>query len=183
MKKAKHNILVIVSYIALAIAILSGFTTVVGYTNSEGIHKNFMLIDFLSSSEFDSFVMCEYYGSIVWNIDIIFVRVLAIVAVIAVLCAVIGLKILSEQRNNIWPFVLTLVGLIGTMIPSLLLFICIVILKNSYIGTISCGVYPIVSPMAMIISIYAATQAHRKNIEYQKKLKAANGLIRRGGNL
>lgn len=183
MKKTNQMVLVIVSYIALLIAILSGFTTVVGYTNSYGVHKDFMLLDFLLSSEFDSFVMQEYHGSIVWNIDITFVRVMAVIAVIAVLCAVIGLKILSEQRKNTWPFVLTLVGLVGTMIPSILLFVCIVVLKNSYVGTISCGIYPIVSPIAMIISIYAATQAHRKNIEYQMKLRAAEGLIRRGGNL
>lgn len=183
MEKVSQKRLVIIAYITLAIAVLSGFTTIIGYTNSKGIYKSFTLLDIMLSSDFESFVMLEYHGSIDWDIDIVFVRVVAVVAIIAVLCAAVGLKLLSDQSESSKPFALTLIGLIGTMIPSLLLLICIVVLKNDYVGIISCGIYPVVSPIAMLISIYAAAQVHRKNIEYHKKLNNAKGLIYRGGDL
>ena len=69
------------------------------------------------------------------------------------------------------------------MAPSVIIFICIVALKDYYLGTIACGIYPIVSPIAMIACIAAATKMRRRNIEYRKKLKEAEGLIFRGGDL
>jgi hypothetical protein len=35
----------------------------------------------------------------------------------------------------------------------------------------------------MVVCIIAATQMHRKNVEYRRKLKEADGLIYRGGDL
>lgn len=117
------------------------------------------------------------------NIDIGIIRIFAIIGIIAVICAIVGLALLSKQKDNTWSFVLTLIGLFGTMAPAILIFICVILLGNDFKGTISAGIYPIVSIIAMIISIIAATQVYRKNKEYNRKLKEADGLIFRGGDL
>ena len=185
MKTFKENKLMVWAYTCLAISILSVFTTVVGYTNASGVHRTFTLVDFLSANGngFDEFVSCEYSGQMFWTIDISIVRVFAVIGITAFVCALVGLAKISKQEENTGSFVLTLFGLIGTMAPSLLILSCIVVLGNNYRGTIHSGIYPIVSPLAMILCIIAATQMHRKNVEFQKKLNAAEGLIFRGGDL
>lgn len=185
MEKLKENKLVVASYVSLAIAIFSVFTTIIGYTNESGVHRTFSLRDFLASNgnDFDSFVSWEYTGTVYWNIDIGIIRVFAVIGIIAVVCAIVGVSMVSKQKENAGSFALALIGLLGTMAPSVLILICVVIMRNSYMGTISCGIYPIVSPIAMIVCIIATTQMHRRNIEYRKKLKDAEGLIFRGEDL
>lgn len=183
MKKILSNKLVIISYVCILVSIISMFTTIVGYTNSNGVYRSFSLADFWKSNEFDTFVSYEYTGKVYLNIDISIIRVFAVIGIIAVICAIVGLAVLSKQKDNIWSFVLTLIGLIGTMAPALLIFICVILLGKDFKGTISSGIYPIVSVISMVISIIAATQVYRKNKEYNKKLKEADGLIFRGGDL
>lgn len=184
MKKMKENKLVTVAYSSLAIAIVSAFTTIVAYTNRLGVHRAFSLIDFLTDARgFGNFVFNEYTGKTVWTYNASQLFLLIALGAAAVVCAFVGLMRLSKQTDNRLSFALTLFGLIGTMAPSLAIFICIVALKDHYLGTISCGIYPIVSPVAMLVCITAATQMRRRNIEYRKKLKEAEGLIFRGGDL
>lgn len=183
--KKKNNELIILAYASLIISILSAFTTIVGYKNRLGVYRSFSLIDFLSKdgNSFDSFVSKEYIGKIYWVINIPTIRNFVIIGILAVICAFVGLSLISKQKENTSSFILTLLGLIGTMAPAVLIFICIVILKENYLGDISFGIYPIISPIAMMVCIAAATQMHRKNNEYKKKLKEANGLIFRAGDL
>lgn len=185
MEKLKENKLVAIAYSGLAIAILSAFTTIVSYTNSSGIHRAFSLLDFLTENAngFGEFVFYEYMGKVYVDYDNSQLFLLIALGVIAIICAFVGLMRLSKQTDNKLSFVLTIFGLIGTMAPSLIIFICIVALKDNYLGTISCGIYPIVSPIAMIMCIAAAVKMRRRNIEYRKKLKEAEGLIFRGGDL
>lgn len=185
MKKSKDNKLIILAYTSLIISILSVFTTIVGYTNRNGVHRSFTLLDFLSNNGngFDSFVSREYVGKIYWVIRMPTIRIFIFIGITAVICAFIGLSLISKQKENKASFILTLLGLLGTMAPALLIFSCIVVLKDNYLGNISFGLYPIVSPIAMLVCIAAATEMHRKNNEYKKKLKEANGLIFRAGDL
>lgn len=46
MKKILSNKLVIVSYACILVSIISMFTTIVGYTNSNGVYRSFSLFDF-----------------------------------------------------------------------------------------------------------------------------------------
>lgn len=182
--KKKENKLVTVAYSGLVIAILSAFTTIVEYTNSFGVHRTFSLIDFLTDAQgFGEFVFNEYMGKAYWVYNSAQLFALIALGAAAVVCALVGLSRLSKQTDNKLSFVLTILGLVGTMAPSLFIFVCIVALKDSYLGTISCGIYPVVSPIAMVVCIIAATQMHRKNVEYRRKLKEADGLIYRGGDL
>lgn len=185
MEKFKENKLVAIAYSGLAIAILSAFTTIVSYTNSSGVHRSFSLINFLAedASGFGPFVFAEYKGEAYMTYENWQPFFLIALGTIAIACAFIGLVHLSKQTDNKLSFVLTILGLIGTMAPSLIIFICIIALKDNYLGTISCGIYPIVSPIAMIVCIAAAAKMRRRNVEYRKKLKEAEGLIFRGGDL
>jgi len=184
MKIIKENKLVAIAYSSLVISILSAFTTIVGYTNSRGIHRTFNLIDFLLDARgFGRFVFDEYMGRAYVQYEPWQLFILIALGAIAIVCAFVGLMRLSKQTDNETSFILTIIGLIATMAPSVIIFICIVALKENYIGTIVCGIYPIVSPVAMIACIAAATKMRRRNIEYRKKLKEAEGLIFRGGDL
>lgn len=184
MEKKKENKLTTIAYSGLAVAILSAFTTIVGYTNSSGVHRSFSLIDFLSDAQgFGSFVFNEYRGKVFVQYEPWQLFVLIALGAAAIVCSFMGLKKLSKQTDNETSFALTIMGLIGTMAPSVIIFILIVALKDNYMGTISCGIYPIVSPIAMIVCLYATTQMRKRNIEYRKKLKEAEGLIFRGGDL
>ena len=185
MKKLKSSWLVILAYASLAISILSIFTTIIGYTNAAGERRTFSLIDFLASGghDFDAFVTREYTGKILFEVDISIVRIFVVVGIIAIILAILGLALISKQKENIFSFIFTIFGLLGTVAPSLFILFFIVLLGNKYAGTIHCGIYPIVSPIAMAICVFATTQMFIKNIAYKQKVKAAKGLIFNAGDL
>lgn len=60
MRKMEFKKLVMISYGGLIASILSIFTTIVSYTNVSGTRKTFSVIDFISSYEFDYFVLGIY---------------------------------------------------------------------------------------------------------------------------
>lgn len=101
MKKIKENRLVVIAYAGLIIAILSAFTTIVGYTNTASIHKTFSVINLLADAEgFGSFIFDEYIGKAYviyhpWQL-----LVLIALGVIAIVCAFTGLIKLSKQTDN-----------------------------------------------------------------------------------
>lgn len=184
MDKMKENKLVIIANAGLIVAILSAFTTIVGYTNSKGEHRTFSIIDFMKDAKgFGDFVFDEFTGKVYVMYQPWQMFVLICLGIAAIGFAFVGLLKLSKQKDNRVSYVLTIIGLLATMAPSVIIFIEIVALKNDYLGKISCGIYPIVSPIAMIICIIAASKMRRRNIEYRKRLKEAEGLIFKGGDL
>lgn len=184
MSKIKEKKLVIVAYLSLAVAILSSLTTIVGYENSSGIYRSFSIIDMITDARgFGVFVFGEYTGPAVTVYQNWHLFILIALAAAAITCAIVGLFCLSNQTDNKLSFILTLFGLIGTMIPSVIVFICIVALKDLYHGTISCGIYPILSPIAMTVCLIAATKMRRRNVRARKRMKEAEGLIFKAGDL
>ena len=181
----KEDNLVKAAYASLAVAILSVFTTIIGYTNTAGEHRSFTIIDFLSKegNGFDSFVSYDYTGNIFLTIDMSVIWWLAIIGIIGVICALIGISRISKQNDNKSSFMLAMIGSICTAIPSVLILIFVVLLNGNYRGTLTCGIFPIVCPIAMAICIVATTRMYRKNVESRKKLKDAEDLIFRGGDL
>jgi len=156
-QKFKEDKLVAIAYSGLVISILSAFTTIVSYTNSRGTHRTFNLFDFLSdASGFGAFVFNEYTGKVIVHYESSQLFLLITLGAAAIICAFVGLQRLSRQTDNKVSFILTLCGLVGTMAPSVIIFVCIVALKDYYLGVISCGIYPIISPIAMIACIAAA---------------------------
>ena len=169
MKKLKNvtPLLVVIAYICIAVSILSMFTTVISYTNSKGIYKTFSILDFWTSNDYDTFVSSEYIGVVYWSVPISVIRVFALVAVVAEIFAIVGLSTLSQQKERIWPLVLTIAGLIGTMAPSLLIWFAVFLLRDGYPGTIKIGIYPVVSILAKAISISAAVMVYKRNIKFR----------------
>ena len=172
-------VLVIVAYICIALSIISMFTTVISYTNSKGICRTFSILDFWKSSDYDTFVSSEYVGVVYLSIPVSVIRLFSIAAVCAEICAVIGLLFLSQQKERLWPLVLTIGGLLGTMAPSLLIWIAVFLLRDGYPGAIKVGIYPFVSISAKVISIMAAVMVYERNIKFRKKRDAieAEGLM------
>ena len=101
MEKIKENKLVAIAYSGLIISILSAFTTIVGYTNSAGVHKTFSLLDFLSDAEgFGSFVFNEYRGKVLVHYETWQLFILILLGAAAIICAFVGLMRLSKQTDN-----------------------------------------------------------------------------------
>ena len=175
--------LAVLAYLCIIISILSMFTTIVSYTNSEGVYRSFSVLDFLMSDDYDTFVSGEYAGPVYWSVPVSVVRIFVVIAVLAEISAIVGLAILSKQKKTKWSFIFTIAGLIGMMAPCLLILIGVVLLADGYQGVIASGIYPIVSMTAMIISLFAVMRIQIKNMEYQKKLNEAEGLIFRAGDL
>ena len=173
-------------YIAIGcivVSILSLFTSVVAYTTGSGSHFSYSIIDLIRNDEFTDQVLWDYYGPILWNISGPTVTILSIIAILGIICAVVGLITLRAQRPNTWQFRLTVAGLIATAFPSLLIILGVLVLGRNFGGTLSCGIAPILTPVAMAISVYVVIR--RKNTvqeQLQKELEA-KGLIQRGGDL
>lgn len=185
MKKHKFTIWVIASYICLAIAVVSALGSIVTYTNHEGITRSFYLVDFfrLDGNGFDRFALEEYIGIVYWDLNSSVIHNYIWLPIISFIFAFLGLFQLSQQKTNIASIVLSILGMIGTCIPSLVIVLCIWLLGKDFEGKISFGFYPIVAPLAMIVCIITATYTFRQNIRYKKKLKETGNLIFRGGDL
>lgn len=181
MKELSDNKLIALAYSGLVISILSAFTTIIGYTNSANKHRTFSLLDFLTDADgFGPFVFTEYMGREYVQYESWQLFLLIALGSIAIICALIGLMRLSRQTDNLLSFVLTITGLVITMAPALIIIICTVVLKENYQGgVISCGIYPLVSPVAMAICVVAVTKMRRN----RKKRKDAVDLLLNAENL
>ncbi len=144
----------------------------------------FNIIDLVGGNEtFDYYVISMYSGPVIWNITSSTVAFLAILGVAALVFAVVGLVTLRVQRPNTKNFVLTLVGMVGILIPSLTAIICVVIFGKYYYGKLSLGVAPIISPIAILVSIGVVIRRKNKVAEELRKEVEEKGLIWKAGDL
>lgn len=145
---------------------------------------NFNIVDLVSGdSYFANYVIAAYTGPVIWNMTSDTVAVLAIVAIVALVCAIVGLITLRAQYPNTKNFILTIVGLIGVLIPSITAIICVVGLGQYYPGGLSLGIAPIISPIAIIVSIGAVVRRKNKVAEELHKKAEEKGLIWKAGDL
>ncbi len=179
-------------YVAIscvAISILSLFTSIVSYTTYVGIYgggirkTSYSIIDLIFKTEFRKEVLAQYTGPVLWKMGGATVSILAIVAVGAILCAIIGLITLRKQRPNRWNFVMTFIGVIGTTFPSFLVILAVVLSKNYFVGTVSCGLSPIITPIAMVICMFAVLRRKNAVAEQARREAEAAGLIWKAGDL
>ena len=144
----------------------------------------FNIIDLIAQdADFNKYVINNYYGPIVWNIDSGIVMILSLVMIAALICAVVGLVTLRVQRPNTSNFVLTIIGLIGILVPSVTAIICVVVFGRYFTGGLSLGIAPILSPIAIIISIGAVVRRKNKAAEELQAKVMEKGLMRSGGDL
>ena len=180
MKKNIQWLLPVLTCIIASVA--SVFLPVLTYKHPKGWSISFNIFDFLEPGKLAN-VLSTYTGAFSMDIDPVVVTILAIAAVLAIVAAFVGVITMSMQRPNTWQFVLALIGIIGTAIPSVLVFLAVILSKNYFPGTFSFGVYPIITPIAMVLCLITVTQKHRKTQAERLAAEKAKGLIRPGGDL
>ena len=168
---------------SLAVSILSLFTSIVSYTAPGGGTTHYNLINLLSGTDFLDNVLWYYTGPVFWKMEGPTVSVLAFGAAAAMVCALMGLITLRKQRPNTWQFILTLVGLVGTTFPSFLVILAVMLSDNYFPGNISCGVSPVITPVAMVICILAVIRRRNKVLEQLRREMEAKGLVFQAGDL
>ena len=145
---------------------------------------SFNIIDLIrQDADFNKYVLNNYTGPIVWNISSGMVVILSLVMIAALVCAVVGLVTLRVQRPNTANFVLTIIGLIGIMIPSVTAIICVAVFGKYFNGDLSIGIAPILSPIAILICIGAVIRRKNKAAEELQAEVLQKGLMRSGGDL
>lgn len=155
--------------ISLAVSIFSAFTTVMSYITPDGDLYTFNIIDLLKGRDFTEKVLVWYEGEVYWHIDTFWVSFFSTVSVVSLVLAIAGLVTIRQQRPNTWQFSITITGLIGTALPALLILVAVLMLGDNSPGILRCGIYPIVSPIATLVSVLAVHR--KKNIAMEERRK------------
>ena len=168
--------------ICIVASVASVFLPVLTYKHPTGGSESFNIFGFINPDRL-SRVLCSYTGGFRVNIDRATVTALAVAAVLAIVAAFVGVITMSLQRPNRWQFALALVGIIGTAIPSILVFLAVILSKNYFPGAFTFGVYPVITPVAMALCMITVTKKHKKTQAELRAAERAKGLIRQAGDL
>lgn len=169
-----------ITFACLGFSLVSLFFPVLTYVNPYGKAQAFNLLQFLDPQELGK-VLSQYTGSFALDIRKADIPFYAVAAILAIAAAFAGVITMSSQRPNTWQFILAMFGLVGTLIPSLLLVIVVVSSIRYFPGTFQLGAYPIITPIAMGICMYMVTRKHRlTQAEIQAEKDAAQYLCHLG---
>lgn len=164
-------------------SVASVFLPVLTYVYPNGREASSNLFNFPEQSPELLEILASYTGSFNMYIDKGWMTILAVLAVLAIAAAFVGVITMSLQRPNTWQFVLALTGITGTAIPAIIVMIAVPISQQSLPGTFRFGVYPIVTPIAMVMCLITVTRKHKKTQVERRASEQARGLIRPGGDL
>ena len=167
----KRSTWLTLTLMCLVLSVASMFVPVLTYTFQNGTSIAFNVLGFLEPKELFQ-ILADYTGSFVVDFQESLVTFLAVVAILAIVAAFLGVITMSVQRPNYWQFVLAIVGLVGTLIPSLLIYLAVILSANYFPGTFTLGVYPIITPVAMGVCIFMVTRKHKRTqaqIEAEKR--------------
>lgn len=181
MKKNIQWLLPVLTCIAASVA--SVFLPVLTYIYPSGREVSFNLFGFTQPSEDLLNILASYDGPYQMYVDKIWITILAVLAVMAIIAAFVGVITMSLQRPNTWQFVLALVGIIGTAIPAIIVIIAAPVSQQFLPGTFRFGVYPIITPIAMVMCMITVTKKHKRTQAEIRAAEKAKGLIRPGGDL
>lgn len=181
MKKNIQWLLPVLTCIVASVA--SVFLPVLTYIYPNGRKAEFNLIDFTEQSQELLDILASYSGPFDMYIDKIWLTILSVLAVLSIIAAFVGVITMSLQRPNTWQFVLALVGIIGTAIPAIIVMIAAPISQQYLPGIFRFGVYPIITPIAMVLCMITVTQKHKRTQAELRAAEKAKGLIYPGGDL
>lgn len=179
----KRKAWIVTALICLAVSTLSLFSTIVVFVDVHGQQFTYNIIDFIKYERFAQEVMANYAGELFRNVADSRIVILAVIGIAALVCSLVGILSMSLQGRNRWPFVMTLAGFVGTAIPSAAIIAAVLASKQYFIGTLSCGIYPIITPIAMIVCIITVTWKRKRTAEEMEAAKRAEGLIHSAGDL
>lgn len=152
---------------ALGVAVLSMFTTILSY-KSAGTVYSYNLLGLIEGNDFTQNVLANYRGTVYWRIDGFWVTLLTVVSLASLICSIVGLFTLRQQRPNIKQFWLTIIGLAGTSLPALLVLIAVPMFRSGFQGELTYGIYPVVAPIATLVSVLAV---YRRKNRVQEELR------------
>lgn len=167
----------------VGISVLSLFTSIISYTNVQGVQFHYSIIGLLQGDNFSDTVLTQYYGPVLWNMVGSTVSILSVLFIASLICSIIGLFTLRAQRPNKWNFRLTIIGLIGTTFPSFMVILAVILSGNYFNGSIMCGISPIITPIAMAFCIRVVFRRRNKVIQQLQAEMKAKGLIWNAGDL
>lgn len=164
-------------------SIISMFASVIVYINQVGNSSSYNIISLLEGDDFSNYVLTKYTGPVLLRMPGYIVTLFAVIGIISIICAIVGLFTLRVQYPNTWQFVLTIVGLVGTLIPSGLIIFGVMASGQYFVGELRCGLYPIITPIAMAISVAAVLRRRDKVKQMNLERLASQGMIRKAGDL
>lgn len=171
-----------ITLVCLFFSIISLFFPILTYIYPSGKSQSFNIFKFLKPDELGN-VLSQYTGSFALAIEKQDIPFFAAIAVFSIVAAFAGVITMSAQRPNFWQFVMSMVGLIGTLIPSVLLFIVVISSINYFPGSFQFGAYPIITPFAMGICMYMVTRKHKLTQEEIQAEKIAAQYLHTMGDL
>ena len=180
MKKYKDQILLYSALGWIALSVASMFLSVISYTPPGAEKITYALQDIIGGTYFYKHVLNQYTGPIPVEIGTWALTVLCILAIASILAASVGIVLLSRQRPTKWPYIMTLIGTVGTAIPSLLIFAAVLVSLRYFPGKIGLGFYPIVTPIAMGLCLWIVVAERRRTM---RALKNRSPYLHRGGDL
>lgn len=166
----------------IAFSVISLFLPVLVYTYPHGTVVKLNIMDIASSQKLTT-ILADYTGPFSIYVPAGVATFFAVVAALAILVAFIGVITMSIQRPNTRQFCLTLCGIIGTAIPSVLIFLAVILSRQYLPGTFRCGLYPVITPIAMVVCMITVTRKHRRSMAEIQAQERAKHLIRPGGDL
>lgn len=176
------------SITSIVLSILSLFLPIMSYqSGNTGVVSHYNIVKLLRNNELMTNVFAEYRGKFLRGMSYsavsVWVILLCVVGVAAIILAFAGIKSMTKQIESEKPFRLTIVGLVGTAIPSVVLLILYLCSLNQYDGTMYLGAYIIVTPIAMVLACLTVTNRHRMTQEEVRLQREASAYIRPAGDL
>lgn len=168
------------------VSILSLFLPIFRYGSGRN-EVTFNIVDLVSENEeFVEKILRGYHGPMEIDITGRMVTVMAVLAVLGLVLAIVGLVTLRAQRPRTWNFIITIIGLVVIMIPSVIAMVVVFGFGQYYADKISLGIAPILAPIALLLCIAVVVRRKRKLSKEMRKLhKEVEGrqLVRKAGEL
>ena len=178
----KKKIWMYISLGSIVLSIVSTFFPVITYeSGSTGEESSYNLIDMIFNDKLIDTVFSEYHGTTTMSRGLlsVIVIIVCLIGVVAIISAFVGIISMEKQYESVWPFRLSMIGLIGTAVPALSLIILWIVSKSDFRGIMSClGLYIILTPIAMVIACITVTRKHRLNKRQLAIQKEASNYIR-----
>ena len=183
MKKRENSTWFDVAVGSLVVSLLSFLLPVLTYVTPEGERWSLSLPGLITNTEAMRAISMDYHGPVLIHFTSASAAPLGVLALLALACALIGLITLRAQRPNTWQFVITLVGLVLILVPSVVLLVMVLLYGKYYAGTIGFGIAPIVAPLTLLVCIGAVIRRKNRVAEELRRELEAKGMIWQAGDL
>lgn len=188
---AKNKNWMFLSSGALVLSLLSLFLPIItykaNYGNDIGETYTFNFLRLLDGHSFAEYVLSEYQGSFLYGMSTAaanyILGILCTIGAVAIVLSSIGLRSMSKQYESLWPFRLTLAGIVCTAIPAIVILVAVLMSGTDFIGDVHVGAYSCITPIAMIVSCITVIKRHRLTKEEMHIQKIASMYIKPAGDL